>query len=254
MYPETTKWKHGRTLLGLHVNWLKLCKKKKKLYKKAKISGLQNDWKVYPVINNFLKKACNSARREHINKISEDLKSSGNPKPFWSFVSSVRKGSNELTAPKVDDVTRTDDLEIAESMNSEDYGNFPEYSNLVDSKLSTILCTTNKVSRLLRNLNPRKSPGPDHLPPIEIALTFRSLLNRSFFAGEVPYAWKIANIVLVHKKGRKDCRESYRQVSLTFIACKVSETIVKDRVVNFSQSLNVFNSNQFGFLEGKWYF
>ena len=134
---------------------------------------------------------------------------------------------------------------------SEDYGNFPEYSNLVDSKLSTILCTTNKVSRLLRNLNPHKSPGPDHLPPIEIALTFRSLLNRSFFAGEVPYAWKIANIVLVHKKGRKDCRENYRQVSLTSIACKVSETIVKDRVVNFSQSLNVFNPNQFGFLEGK---
>ena len=153
------KWKHWRTLLGLHVSWLKLCKKKKKLYKKAKKSGLQNDWKVYPVMNNFLKKACKSARREHINKISEDLKSSGNPKPFWSFVSSVRKGSNELTALKVDDVTLTDDLDIAGSMNSyfstvftsEDYGNFPEYSNLVDSKLSTILCTTNKVSRLLRN-------------------------------------------------------------------------------------------------------
>ena len=58
------------------MNLLKLCKKKKKLYKKAKKSGLQNDWKVYPVMNNFLKKACNSARREHINKISEDLKSS----------------------------------------------------------------------------------------------------------------------------------------------------------------------------------
>lgn len=154
------KWKHGRTLLGLQVNWLKLCTKKKKLYNKAKKSGLQNDWKVYPVTNNFLKKACNLAQREHINKISEDLKSSGNPKPFRSFVSSVRKGSNELTALKVDDVTLTDDLDISGNMNSyfltvftsEDYGNFPEYSNLVDSKLSTILCTTNKVSRLLRNL------------------------------------------------------------------------------------------------------
>lgn len=100
-------------------------------------------------------------------------------------------------------------------------------------------------------ISSEKSPGPDHLPPIEIALIFCSLLNRSFFAGEVPYAWKIGNIVLVHKKGRKYCRENYRQVSLTSIACKVSETIVKDRVVNFSQSLNVFNSNQFGFLEGK---
>ena len=50
--------------------------------------------------------------------MSEDLESSGNPKPFWSFVSFARKGSNELTALKVDDVTLTDDLEIAGSMNS----------------------------------------------------------------------------------------------------------------------------------------
>ena len=97
---------------------IKLCKKKKKPCKKAKKSGLQNDWKVYRNMNNFLKKACNSARREHINKMSEDLESSGNPKPFWSFVSSARKGSNELTALKVDDVTLTDELEIAGSMNS----------------------------------------------------------------------------------------------------------------------------------------
>ena len=33
---------------------------------------------------------------------------------------------------------------------------------------------------------------------------------------------------------------------MTSIACKVSEKIVKDRVVNFWQALNVFNSNQFG--------
>ena len=150
----------------------------------------------------------------------------------------MRKGSNELTALNVDDVTLMDDLEIAESMNSyfsavftsEDYGNFPAYSKVMDSKLSTILCNTNEVSRLLRNLNPHKSPGPDHLSlrvlkecAIEIAQTFCSLLNRSFFAGEVPYAWKMANIVPVHKKGRKDCRENYHQISLTSIACKVSE-------------------------------
>lgn len=68
----------------------------------------------------------------------------------------MHKGSNELTALKVDDVTLTDDLEIAESMNSyfstvftpEDYGNFPAYSNVVDFKLSTILCNPNEVSRL----------------------------------------------------------------------------------------------------------
>lgn len=68
-------------------------------------------------MTNFLKKNCNSARREQINKISEDLKSSGNPNRF-GVLFRPRKGSNELTALKVDDVNLTDDLEIAESMNS----------------------------------------------------------------------------------------------------------------------------------------
>ena len=52
-----------------------------------------------------------------------------------AHISSVRKGSNELTALKVDDVTLRDDLEIAENLNSyfltvftsEDYRNFPTY-------------------------------------------------------------------------------------------------------------------------------
>lgn len=174
-------------------------------------------------MNNFLKKA-NSARRKHINKISEDLKSSGNPNPFWSFVSAVRKGSKERTALKVDDATLTDDLEIAESMNSyfptvftlEDHRKFPVCSDVVDSKLSTILCNTNEVSRVLRNLNPHWSLGPDHLPPRvlkecgnEIASTFCPPLNRSFFAGVVLHAWKIANIVPYRH---------YRQISLASIA------------------------------------
>ena len=49
------------------IELIKLCKKKKKkLYKKAKKSGLQNDWKEYRTMNNFLKKACNSARRSKV--------------------------------------------------------------------------------------------------------------------------------------------------------------------------------------------
>lgn len=138
---------------------------------------------------------------------------------------------------------------------SEDYGNFPEYSKVVDSAIS---CNTNEVSHLLRNLNPHKTLGPDHLSPhvlkqcpIEIALPFCLSLNRSFSAGKVLYAWNIANIVAVHKKGRKDYRENYHQNSLTPVACKVSEKIVNHCVVNFWQDLNVFNPNQFGLLEGK---
>ena len=51
--------KSRRNIPWITSELIKLCKKKKKLYKKAKKSGLQNDWKVYRNMNNFLKKACN---------------------------------------------------------------------------------------------------------------------------------------------------------------------------------------------------
>ena len=165
----------------------------------------------------------------------------------------------------MDNVTLTDDLEIAGSLNSyfltlftlENYENFPEYSILwfLSCQLSFVIQMRSLTSW---EILIHSSPGPDHLSTrvlkecaIEIASPFCSFLNRSFSAGEVPYAWKIANVVLIHKKGRKDYRENDRQSSLTSVACKVTEKIVKDRVVNFWQDLNVFNPNQFGFLEGK---
>ena len=159
-----------------------------------------------------------------------------------------------------------DDLSIAESMNSyfsavftsESFTNFPVLNNVVNSKLLSIVCNANEISGILKNLNVYKSPGPDHLPPrvlkecaVEIAPSLCKLMNASFTTGSVPHAWKQADIVPIHKKGPKTNRENYSQVSLTSIACKVCEKIVKKRVVNFWQNLGIFNPIQFGFLEGK---
>ena len=153
-------------------------------------------------------------------------------------MSCVRKGSNELTTLKVDKITPTDDVDIAETMNSyfssvfisEDYANFPEYDNTVDMKLSIIHCKTSEISHPLRNLNPNKSPWSDLLLPrvmkecaAEMADSLYLLVNRSFSSGQVPLAWRKADIVPIHKKGKKSSKENY----LTSIACKVGEKIVK---------------------------
>lgn len=51
--------------------------------------------------------------------------------------------------------------------------------------------------------------------------------------------------VPVRKKGRKDCRENYRQISLSSIACEVSEKIVKDLAdLNFWRALVSLKENQ----------
>lgn len=167
-----------KKLVRRHAPWLtndliKLCRRKKSLYRKAKRWGRDNDWFEYRALNNSLKKACNSARRQYVYNIAQDLKTNGNPKSFWSYVKAARKGTNDLVALKVGSSTLTDDLDIAESMNSyfssvftsECFTNFPGFSKVVDSNLSSIVCNANEVTHILKNLNAYKSPGPDHLPP-----------------------------------------------------------------------------------------
>ena len=172
----------------------------------------------------------------------------------------------ELVSLKVDKSTLTDDLSIAESMNSyfssvfttEDYHNFPSIELKVVNKLSRIHCSTKELEALLTNLNTYKSPRPDLIPPRilkecakGLAPSLCALLNISFSSGQLPSGWKLANITPIHKKGPKNCRENNRQISLTSIVCKLGEKNVKDRLVNFWKNSNIFNSNQFGYLKGK---
>ena len=84
--------------------------------KASKLSDLL--WMRYRTLNNSVKKACNAAKRNYINDLADELATNiNNPKPFWSFVKSMRKGSNNLVSLIVDGVTLSNDLSIVESMN-----------------------------------------------------------------------------------------------------------------------------------------
>ena len=115
----------------------------------------------YRTLNNSVTKACNAAKRNYINDLAVELATNNNTKPFWSFVKSMRKGSNNLVSLNVDSVTLSNDLSIVESMNdffssvftSEDCDNFPEFEYVTNCTLSNILCNTKEVEKLLKNLN-----------------------------------------------------------------------------------------------------
>ena len=73
------------------------------------------------------------------------------------------------------------------------------------------------------------------------------LLHQAF----IPHNWKLADITPLHKKGAKSDRKNYRPVSLTSVVCKVCEMIVRQQLVQFWISNEVFIPEQFGFLKGK---
>ena len=108
-----------------------------------------------------MKKECNSARRQFVNSLADELKTSNSPKPFWNLVQLKRKVKCDLVSLKVNDSYLNDDLSIANCMDSyfssvstvEDRENFPDLDYITDKKLCSIFCSATEVDKLLRNLN-----------------------------------------------------------------------------------------------------
>ena len=81
-------------------------------------------------------------------------------------------------------------------------------------------------------LKTTKPPGPDGLHPRplvemanELVKLFRELFTKSLDA--LPQCWKEGSITPVFKKGKTRIPGNYRPVSLTSVACKMMEKLVK---------------------------
>ena len=61
---------------------LKLCRKKKLLFRKAKRVNTDLLWMRYRTLNNSVKKACNAAKRNYINDLAVERATNNNPEPF----------------------------------------------------------------------------------------------------------------------------------------------------------------------------
>ena len=82
-----------------------------------------------------------------------------------------------------------------------------------------------------------------------IAVSLKKLFNKSLQHGIIPDEWRVANVVPVYKKGRKDCVENYRPISLLPLVSKVLERCVLARVR--VHLYHFISPAQHGFLPGR---
>ena len=66
--------------------------------------------------------------------------------------------------------------------------------------------------------------------------------------GIVLLAWKEANIIHLFKKGSRNKSVNDRPVSLTYVICKLLETIIRDHMMDFFVKQKLINPSQHGFL------
>jgi len=110
----------------------------------------------------------------------------------------------------------------------------------------------------LTKLNVNKSAGPDDIYPRilyeareQLVYPLKILFETSIKAKQLPEDWHSTNVVPVFKKGDKKHPLNYRPISLTSIACKMLESIVRDHMMFHFLDNQLFSTQQYGFLKGR---
>ncbi|VDI69164.1 Hypothetical predicted protein [Mytilus galloprovincialis] len=108
--------------------------------------------------------------------------------------------------------------------------------------MKNITITTEGMDKLLKTLNPNKSPGPDGISPKILKELHSETAPLSYCfqyldTGVVPNDWRSANVSPFYKKGQKYTASNYRPISLTSICCKVMEHIIVSSIMTHVKPL-----------------
>ena len=116
----------------------------------------------------------------------------------------------------------------------------------------------NIVLGLLKSLKPKKSCGIDGITSeilkigaevLVVPLTY--LVNCSITSGKYPSNWKIAKVIVLHKKGDKKILKNYRPVSMLVVFGMILEKVVALQIEEFFESNGLLGNFQFGFRKYK---
>jgi hypothetical protein len=112
--------------------------------------------------------------------------------------------------------------------------------------------TKEGVMRLISDLKPGKSAGPDRITKRILCLDLElvsdilsCIFNLSIKSATLPEEWKLANVTPVFKQGKRTLVSNYRPISLTSICCKLLEHIVLHQLSVYLDDILYLNQHGF---------
>ena len=209
--------------------------------------------KEYKKLRNDIRKITRRLAKKELCEIANQCKT--NPKNFWKYVNSKSHLHSSIGNLKVADVSGSCTVVDNDQEKANCLGNFLQvflreslYSDsfsTLASRLPEFPCgvvhfTEDIILHKLSKLNVTKSSGPDMLHPRilydvrhQVVTPLRMIFEASFMNGILPYDWRIANTVPIHKKGSKAEPNNYRPVSLTSAVCKLMGSIIRHQIKLF---------------------
>ena len=244
-----------------------LLKNKRHLFKVYKKYNSETAFHNYSVARNKVSMKIKLMKKTKENNIAKNIKQ--DPKAFYQYISSKivkKEGVHELL--NENGVLTNNDKEKCDIINKffssvftkEDVKDLPNftYDNKFLNPLNNCDITLHDMEKALLNLNPTKSPGPDHLHPkllkscaLSLAKPLKFLFDKTLHEGNLPNDFKIAEVRPIFKKGDKSNPGNYRPVSLTSVVCKVFETFIKNALSNHLLNNDILSNVQYGFVSGR---
>jgi hypothetical protein len=195
-----------------------------------------------------------------------------NPKKFWRYVNSKSKSFKSIgNINVIDDLGNSiileSDLDKANAFSeyfmkvcsSESTLNCaPLFSRMAINSMSDINICESSINLKLKNLKLNTSAGPDNIHPrvlfeLRDVITpyLKRMFEQSLVESKIPIDWQCSSITVIHKKGKKTSVENYRPISLTSVVCKVLESVIRDHLMYYFKSNNLFSNCQYGFITGR---
>jgi hypothetical protein len=252
-----------------------LIHKRDRSYKRKKKSGNKADKNKYKKLKHETQRQLRKAYWQYVEGIVtpevDDRAGNGNcMKQFWTYIKHKRSDSNTIPPLKTDGILHPDSKDKANILNKQFQMTFSTKTEVSDESFKNtcnmkgkfetmhdIQITEEGVTKLLKNLNPHKVPGPDNIfprPSKELATHISPILTiifrKSYNTGEIPSIWKRAFVCPIFKKGKKFEAINYRPVSPTCIACKLMEHIITCNIMAHADKHRILHPLQHGFRKG----
>jgi Reverse transcriptase (RNA-dependent DNA polymerase)/Endonuclease-reverse transcriptase len=241
---------------------LQLIRKKRRLWKKAKVGQNVAEYEeVARQVNNKVR----TAKRQMEKKLARDR--TGNKKPFYNYVRKKTRGKLGVGPLEAEGSSVQDPEKMAEVLNQafsevftrEDCSQIPRpKQHATRTSLTNTFITTQKVRAQIKKLKATGAAGPDGITTRllqtcqeELSPVLATIYRKSLNEGTVPREWKLANVVPIFKKGSKKMASNYRPISLTCIACKVMESILKEDITEHLRRNKIISNTQHGFRKGR---
>ena len=116
--------------------------------------------------------------------------------------------------------------------------------------------SVDQVKKILSDLDPNKSCGPESIHPKilyelhqKLALPLYMMFSKSLFEMTIPIQWKEDKVVAIYKKGDKKMAVNYRPISLPSVVCKLLEKFVRNHIMNHMLDKELICCTQFGFVD-----